>query len=222
MTGQRAPSSSLGDLTWRGYLNHYVFSKGLNTFFEDGNLLGHWVSNSDVVLEGNNKIPVNLKSIPGNCQARKLWPSQPQQNLKKYHIAIWSNYIPQNLPADSGACITPSGNRKYCLRSSAANTMILSDTFEDSCGNFYRGYWLVTFLQNQESMGTLASKGRTFYPKPGSQFKSEYVMGSSYQTSERDFLFLGDLLPGDLGKIRKLKSDALKEGYTMDGKIFKK
>jgi hypothetical protein len=102
----------------------------------------------------------------------------------------------------------------------------MSDTYEDACGNLYRGYWFLNYRvgggpqKSEDNMGTLFSKGRTQYPKPNAIFAGEVVDGNTYAVGIKNFLFLSPLLPGDMKKIREAYGYAAKAGFKKNGKIW--
>lgn len=143
-----------------------------------------------------------------NCVSPKLYPTHADQSLKHYHQFNSTSFNNAKLRHDESACLLPSRYKNgagnyYCQRSDLLYTAVISDTFRDSCGNFYRGYTRVTYLLKDENMGTLFSLGRTMYPKRNSTYPGDVEMGATYETDVADFLFLGPLLAGDEARIKK-------------------
>lgn len=137
-----------------------------------------------------------LKTKPFSCGEKLLKPLSSDQSTKKYHKFVIGTYNHAKLRGDSEACATASPTN-YCLRPDLLQYTIMSDTFADSCGNTYRGFWEVLFLSRNENMGTLSSLGRTFYKKASSQFPGEYETGPTYLVESKEFLFFTELFASD-------------------------
>jgi hypothetical protein len=220
----RQPASS--HTSWKSFLEQKI--NPLPEFFaEDGSYLEQpWKKSSEVAFEGTPPVPSQLTEVPFACNDKKLWPTHPQQYSKEYVYAIQTDFDRLRLPPLMNSCIIPNPTKKYCLRAQTANVMVMSDIFEDSCGNKYRAYWVVTFRtgggpsRSEDNMGTLLSKGRTQYEKPHAQFKGEYVTGYTYPVNPNDFIFLGKIYPGDLAKMKAAQAEALRQGFTLKGKSF--
>ncbi len=219
---QRLPSSPVEEIGWQEYiLKKIVEPMGLEKFFPDSRALGPWQSNDDFVI---NK-PVSPTEIPVRplaCESKNLYPTHPYQSTKEYIHAAFSMYDHRMLSPDSYACLTPNPTRKFCLRGATALLVVMSDTYEDDCGNFYRGYWLLTYLKSDESMGTLFSKGRVLYEKPDAEFPGEYDEAGTYIVKSGDFFLLGDLLPEDRENIRVEEERALRDGFKKSGKLYER
>lgn len=147
----------------------------------------------------------SLSRIELACDKTTLYPTHPQQDLKTYHVVAYGSYDHFRVDAESNVCLTKSlgrnsAGKKTCLRADTVEHAVLSDTYRDACGNLYRGIWKVTFLRQDDNMGTLFSKGRVMYQKTGSEFLDMYVAGT-YAVSAKDFLFLSPLFPGDEARI---------------------
>lgn len=126
------------------------------------------------------------------CADQLLTPLSQDQSTKKYHRYVFGSYDHAKLRGDSEACITSSPTGR-CLRADTAEYAIMSDIYSDSCGNRYRGFWEVSFLTKNESMGTLCSLGRTFYEKTNSEFPGEFEIGPIYKVEASRFLFFTEL-----------------------------
>ena len=128
----------------------------------------------------------------------KLFPAYPQSYLKQYHEVLIGSYDHAKMTAKDDACaIAGNGPVRHCLRPKLIYSYILSDTFNDSCGNLYRGVWRVVFFDSDESMGTLISKGRTLYEDPKAELPGTYVYGPTYACDVSEFIYLGRPFPGD-------------------------
>lgn len=218
----RTPAS-IPYFSWDEYLVKEIISTSLPQYFPDSNFLGKWAKSTAVVVDPKSPKLSDVQELSLKCSKDSfLYPAHPQQYTKEYLHGIYANYLHHKLPVTSAACTMPNPNRRFCLRSTYANLYIMSDLYEDACGNYYRGYWLTAFLKSDESMGTLFSKGRTAYEKPNSQFPGEYVMGDTYKVSVNDFLFLGSLLQGDLIKIQNARRESTKLGFKRQGLLFTK
>lgn len=218
---ERNPSSSPRETSWRQYVDQNVFQKeGLDRFFTDPEYLElPWKPNSDFVMNKPLR-PFQIQEKAFSCRSRKVWPTHPSQGTKDYLYAVYANYQHHKTPPNSSGCLLKNPTGRYCLRSATAVVVVMTDTFEDECGNYYRGYWLVTYLKSDESMGTLFSKGRTAYPKPNSEFANDYIEGGTYYLDPENFLLLGNLQAGDMAKINTERSRALKYGFKRQGKAF--
>lgn len=156
--------------------------------------------------------------IPGSCRNQNLYPTHPQQSTKIYHLYRDGIYELTKLSAESRTCkITsqPSGReKKFCLLADDFEHVVLSDTFQDACGNFYRGVWKVDFLRRDDNMGTLLSKGRTVYTDDHSNFEGQVYVGQTYAVERKDFLFLAPIFGGDRDKLNQLKLEAIRNTHT--------
>ena len=220
-TSDRTPSAAPRQTNWQSYILEEVLTGGLDEVFPDTHLLKGWQPSSEVVFAGTPPRPSQLNEVPLECADKRLWPTHPQQFTKEYLHAVYSNYEHHKVPVNSAACLRANPTRRFCVSATWANMIVMSDTFEDSCGHRYRGYWLVTFLDSEESMGTLLSKGRTVYPKANSQFAGEYEEGQTYVVNEKDFMFLTRLRVGDSAKIEQQRAQALQRRYRLVGREFR-
>lgn len=216
----RGPSSAPRQTDWQSYIREEALPGGFDEVFPDTNLLKNWQPSSEVVFDKKPPMPSQLNEVPLECRDKRLWPTHPQQYTKEYLHAVYANYDTHKLPINSSACRRPNPTRRYCLQSTWANMIVMSDTFEDACGHRYRGYWLVAFLDSDESMGTLLSKGRTVYPKANAQFSGDYEEGQTYPVPQTDFLLLTPLRAGDSVNIKKYKDMALAGRYRLNGREF--
>ncbi len=217
----RTPASnSYG--SWEEYIQREVLStRNLDAWYPDSQFLKiPWRKSNDVAYDSNPREPsaLNIKSL--RCGDRTLWPTHPQQTTKNYLYGIFASYDHTKLPPTSDACNRPAPNGRFCLTATLAYLFVMSDTYQDSCGNYYRGYWMVNFLKKYDNMGTLLSKGRTVYQTPGSQFRGDYQTAQTYGVEAADFLFLTELDSGDMAKIRRDSEAALRGGFTKRGLAF--
>ncbi|MES2528157.1 MAG: hypothetical protein V4598_13780 [Bdellovibrionota bacterium] len=218
----RVPSSTPYQRTWHEYVFHnFIDKNGLEKYFPDPEYLKEWQENSDFVL--NNPIqPFRIQEKAFSCKVRKVYPTHPSQSTKEYLYAVYNMYDHGKIPPSSYACLRKNPTGRFCVRAASAIMAVMSDTYEDECGNFYRGYWLVTYLKSDESMGTLFAKGRSAYEKPNAQFRGEFVEDGTHFLAPKEFMLFGDLVPGDVAKIRAEKARALRSGFRMNGKLFVK
>lgn len=207
---------------WTKYLSTNFFNDEDNrSEFPSFELLSIWRTNHDVIISEDVLVPNRIQKLLINCPSQELFSLHPYQDTKEYLYAVWAGYDHSKLSPKSYACVKTDLRNKHCLRATSANVMVVSDTFADACGNSYRGYWALTFLQIDENMGTLVSKGRTFYPSSTGTF-GEIEFGDTYPTSGEEFLFLGPLLESDSHKIPLLQKRAFKDGYTLQNNLFLK
>lgn len=222
---ERAPSS-IPFPSWKSYLDHKYGSLS-SLFASDGKFLeAPWKQSHEITFEKRPPAPSQLPEVALSCGDKKLWPTHPQQTTKEYLFAVVASFDRIRLPGTMSSCITPNFNKKHCLRSQDANVIVMSDTYHDSCGNLYRGYWVVSYRtgggpnKSEDNMGTLLSKGRTQYEKAKAQFAGEYEPGYTYPVEAQNFLFLSQLLPGDQRLIRLNREQALKFGFKLKGRSF--
>lgn len=182
------------------------------TVFPDPQFLKEWNLNRDYIFD-ESVAPSDIRKIQLQCPIDRLWPTHPGQTAKEYHHALWAHYDHGKLPVDSYACNVMNPTRKFCLQSTYANAVFLSDLFEDECGNYYRAIQLDTFLKKDESMGTLVSKGRTVYPRPHSPYENDFETGDTYPVKVTDFLFLSPVSPVERTLISAEQASARKEGF---------
>ena len=177
-----------------------------------------------------NRVPlVNEKFSPLKLICGKnLYPTQPQQILKVYHVDQWAQYQESKLEAKSETCVLGSKysnaqGRFACLRADVALRIVLSDTYQDACGNLYRGFVEKVFLRSQDNMGTLFSPGRTLYENLQTKIPGDTTVGSTYAVAIDEFSFLSALFPGDLEKIELLKNQASQtHQYNSESHLFNK
>jgi hypothetical protein len=216
---QRDPAASL---TWRQYVQQEVIHpKGLASLFTDVKFLGPFRIDSDIVMAHKPPGPQELGRTELRCHNETLYPTHPQENTKEYMYGDSATYDYSHLPATSSACVTPNLSKKFCLRGTSAHLVVISDLYQDTCGNTYRGYWLVSYLKSDESMGTLLSKGRTIYQKPNAEFAGEFITGDTYKVQSKDFLFLGTPWKNDRLLIKKAQDEAIRQGYKLNQRLFK-
>lgn len=222
---ERAPSS-IPHHSWRSFLNQ-KFGSLENLFDGDGKYIDKpWKQSSEIGFERRPPQPSQLQEVQVNCRSKELWPTHPQQFIKEYLYAVQADFDRTRLPPTFSSCITPNPTKRFCLRAQTANVLVMSDTYQDNCGNYYRAYWHVAYRtgggprHSEDHMGTMLSRGRTQYERPNARFKGEYDTGYTYPVKADDFLFLSKLLPSDQGNIRKFRAQAIKQGFTMKGKSF--
>lgn len=181
-------------------------------------------------MNGYTTSNVNLQALPKvqiNCEQDQvnLYPTHPQQESKEYHLFDWGQYNHFKLHGESEACAMSSRfkskNGQYaCLRPDVIFNVVMSDIYRDKCGNFYRGFKHLVFLKKNENMGTLLSVGRTIYPNPKSNFPGDTYVGPTYPVLVQEFVFLSNVLPGDLEKTAALKAKALARTHSFDEKTL--
>jgi hypothetical protein len=191
------------------------------TAFPDSHLLKGWSESSDIVIT-RTETPETIRKVSINCPSRNLSPTHPQQYTKEYHYAVWSHYDHGRLKPDSAACERPNPTNRFCVKATYANAVFMSDLYNDDCGNTYRGYWLVSYLQSDESMGTLFAKGRTVYPKPDSEWEGEMITGDTYVTQESEYLLFSAINKTEAEQINMSQRNAIKEGYVRSGLLWKR
>ncbi len=218
----RLPSSTPYQRTWHEYvMNNFIEKHGIEKYFPDPEYMKRWQENREFVI--NTALPpFRITEKPFSCKVRKVYPTHPSQYTKDYLYAVYANYDHGKIPPNSSACMRKNPTGRFCVRTTSAYMVVMSDTYEDECGNYYRGYWLITYLKSDESMGTLFAKGRAAYEKPDAQFANEYVEDGTHFLAPREFLLFSELLPGDAKKIREEKARALRSGFRMKGKLFVK
>ncbi len=223
---QRDPSSVVTQFSaWGPYLRH-EFGNIADLFTDPTFLQMPWKISSEIAADGKELPPNKVQEVGVACADKNLYPTHPFQDTKEYIFSVAANYDYTKLPGTSEACITSTTSKKFCLRAQTANVVIVSDTYEDSCGNMYRGYWVKHYrsggnkYQTEDNMGTLVAKGRTIYEKTNSEFAGEVYSGYTYPTPVSEFAFLGKLLPRDALKIQTSLQNSVRMGYVRQGKIF--
>lgn len=157
----------------------------------------------------------DLNSYPKlrvSCDDQNLYPTHPQQILKEYHRYSSNQYNNTKLKGGDGPCLmaanTSGPKGPSCLRADLAYDVIISDTYQDACGNYYRGFRQTAFLGKEESMGTLFSAGRTVFQRPGSTIENDMTYGHTYPVAASEMLMVGPLLPGDAEAIERARKEA--------------
>lgn len=140
--------------------------------------------------------PANLEVRELHCHSSVLWPVHPLQTTKDYVYAVTASYKTETL--------------------SPAHAIVMSDFFQDECGEVYKAYWVVAFLANEETMTTLVSKGRSIQRRPGGH-PGEFVAGSTSNVSLNEFMFLTTLEEQDRHKIDHSQKRAYQDGFILNG-----
>ena len=172
--------------SWRGYVESHMGPLA-KQFPESQYIINNWSTYTEFSVDGGQFPLRNVTKVQLNCADKKLYPTHPQQFTKEYIMGLTADYKRTEMPGTATSCITPNFNKKYCLLSQRAVVAIMSDIYEDSCGNLYRGYWFLSYRvgggpsKSEDSMGTLFAKGRTQYEKPHSEFPGkEFIDGNTY------------------------------------------
>ncbi len=193
-------------------------------------------------------VPLNgLRGKPFQCsQDSNLYPTHPSQDKKMYHVYDRAQYSARELDARQEECALSrirndhtgrrtmsegaierliaraeeTGRRIPCLQGHYIHRVVLSDTYIDACGNYYRGVKRLSFREADENMGTLFSPGRTNYRVSGSQLNERYD-GHTYAVPHTDFRALAELLDGDMEAITRGRERA-RRTHVLDaaGRIF--
>lgn len=155
----------------------------------------------------NETIPeqsVNIK-----CQDRSLIPTHPEMSLKKYHKNWLGSYNHFLLSAQDSACQVGGAYRNSkgifpCFMGRQIRYFVLSDTFKDKCGNFYRGYFEILFFKDQESEATLYSPGRSVVKKEKRGAFPEYIPGAPIEVKEDSFFLFQEATASEIEEIRNI------------------
>lgn len=170
-----------------------------------------WRDDSDYKYSLTSFTPSYKNDLSSKLCGSRFYPAHPMASTKLYHFAKYKRYIAQKIPASSYSCRTRSnGSRKYCLAAGSLKFAILSDTFFDSCGRYFRGFWPVAYNSDHESLGTLLAKGRTVRPKPNSVFSNDYIPSNTYEVQRSNFIYMSPLFKGDAAKINEAVRSASK------------
>ncbi len=158
-----------------------------------------------------------LRPAEIHCSSTQLTPSSPDMSAKEYFNAMYGVYDHRKLNPESGLCLIRSKSKKpFCLKADGLYYVVVSDLYQDKCGNYYRGYTEVMFQKSYETMGTLFSPGRTMYQNPKSEFQGDMIVGHTYPVEAGDFYFLRAASPEEIAKIRDAKAFAQKRGHIFD------
>ena len=167
-------------------------------------------------VDGYQSTPIDvmtLPSVPVSCADQNLYPTHPQQTTKLYHQFLAARYSEQKLTANDTVCKIGSKYKNTsgmypCLAADYGEYAVISDTYQDACGHYYRGVWDVFFLKRDDNMGMLFAKGRTLYQKPHSDYPNDMYVAQTYPVDVKDFLIVTSLFPGDREEIEKQRQDA--------------
>lgn len=163
-----------------------------------------------------------LQKVTVDCpKGTALYPTHPQQDTKLYHVFNVGKYNQAKLNGDSEVCALSSKFKNSrgtltCLAPDLIYEVVISDTYEDACGNLYRGFWKREFKKSEESMGTLFSLGRTLYERPGALFKNDFYVDSTYSLDAKDFLFLTPAFKEDSVLVSQARARILGVTHTYD------
>jgi len=225
--GARVPASDIPFTSWKAYLEHEKGS--LADLFPDSKYLEQrWVKYEEFDVDGRQFPPQNIDVLPLTCKDKNLYPTHPQQFTKEYIYSVVAKYDNTRLPGKTSSCELATRNAQaYCIRAMRAVVAVMSDTYQDGCGNFYRGYWLKSYRvavdrkKSEDNMGTLFALGRAQYPKPNAAFAGEFIDGDTYPVNVKEFLFLAKLLPNDMKRIRDAQNFAARAGFRKAGNIWR-
>lgn len=173
-----------------------------------------WSEDTSMISEPR---PADVQRVSIGCADKTLVPTHPQSSLKTYHRYARGDYDAAKLLGDSELCRVKGNGRNTwgqvpCLAPDAFQYVMLSDTYVDHCGNYYRGFWEELFVLSQETMGTLLSKGRTVYEVPNAEFHGEVYDAGTYELDADTFVFFSKLFPGDADRIETAKNQVQSAG----------
>lgn len=164
--------------------------------------------------------PGGSRKIPPVCARPGIFPTHPQMSLKHYHLVLTGTYDHFRLSGGDAACAMggkkPNGKGVVpCLRPDTLVYVLLSDSYQDFCGNQFRGVKEISFFRRHEKMSTLFSPGRTVERKPDSPFE-EYILAPTQMASAEEFDFFLELFPEDGQKIGRERERAIKAGLIFN------
>lgn len=186
--------------------------------------MGSWQKDSAYSTSLKRFPPIAKYNIGDKICGNTFYPAHPMANTKEYHEALYKRFDTRKLPANSIQCRVQSRGRKpYCIAAGSLKFVIISDTFFDICGNYFRGFWPVTYNTDHESLGTLLAKGRTVEPKLNSPFANDFTPSNTYSVRRNEFLYLSPLFKGDKKKIKEaVHSSAKYYKLIKRNRIFEK
>ncbi len=168
--------------------------------------------------------PTKLNAKTIDCEDKNLYPTDPLMTKKEYHLGYSGKFNFNLLQKDQPGCmiggLTLIKGVYPCFSSDTLRHVIISDTYQDRCGNFYRGFSQVVYLKKEENMGTLFSRGRTMYPNPKSEIPNDFVFGETYSVQASDLFLVAALFEKDLPKIRKDREFALQGEFVFNGQTL--
>ena len=173
--------------------------------------------------------PEDAERVALACADKHLYPTHPSSDRKRYHRAAVGTFDHFKVDGDSSVCKIkgngkdPRTGLRRCAAADDLQYIVLSDTFEDACGNMYRGFWAVSFFTMDENMGTLMSLGRAVYQNPHSDFQGDMYDAQTYRVDEGQLLVLSPLFDGDAEAIargRKAVIDAKTHRYDATTHIW--
>lgn len=184
--------------------------------------------------EHSQRINIQLEELPAPISFRcansnLLYPTHPLQQGKEYHQRQQSRYAPENLDGRDIACgqsrVRQSQmplraiannierhNARYgadtplvCNAGARVQRAVLSYTYIDECGNYYRGVWTARFV-GPEPDSALWARG---IEMPGGRLRPTIALPYT------DFDLLMPLFPGDLDAIGGYRTAALRRDFTL-------
>lgn len=200
-----------------------------------------WINHPKYQLSSENID--QLEKIAITCSVQILYPTHPTMDLKEYHVYLSGRYDHFKLAGNfdnarevgkDEACFLSAprhskrgtDGRLNCLDAHTIEFVILSDTYQDQCGNYYRGYSKQLIFPRDHRMQDLWSPGRWTYLDPNSEFNREgssvkdVLPGHTYEVQATDFIFLTPLFPTDAKKVGSARANALKYTHTYNPKTF--
>jgi len=205
-------SQARSPFSWQEYLEEEVFSedffeKSYNDYYAAEQ--NKWTKDYALSHSLNKTTPEDFDYKSQKSCSKELFPAHPYSATKSYHYAVWKRFDHKILPGNSYSCLTKTYQKNpKCLRSGELHLVVLSDTYVDKCGNYFRGFFSVAYNSDDENMGTLLSKGRTVRQIPGSPFRGDYEAADTYAVSSKDFFFLAPLFKKDEQRIKTYQKKA--------------
>jgi hypothetical protein len=158
-----------------------------------------------------------LKMAKLQCDSTELTPTNVGMEFKTYYNAKRGIYKDHHVSPEGSLCLIRSrGKKVFCLKSDVLLYVVISDLYQDKCGNYYRGYKEILFQKSHENMGTLFSPGRTMYQNPKSEFEGDMMYGDTYPVNWEDFLFLTEATEEEKQKLPLSKQRSIAEGFVFD------
>ena len=178
-----------------------------------------WRSDSQTTSSSIDPTKLAPKTIA--CEDKNLYPTHPMMDRKLYHLGYTGQYDYWRLQRDEPGCLVGGMSKVKgvfpCLSSDRLQHVIISDTYQDRCGNYYRGFSQQVYLKKEENMATLFSRGRTMYLNHQSPFANDYLIGETYSVDSKSLMLVSDLFEGDLSAIRSGREAALKSDFVFNG-----
>ena len=137
---------------WLDYFKQFTSLSDAYTDYHQG--VKNWKKNSNYGSSLTTVTPNNNSRFANSLCGNTFYPAHPLATTKEYHEALYKRLDLSKMTGEDHYCQIPGYKKRRCARALNFHFVIISDTFYDRCGNYFRGYWSRAYHGADESMGT--------------------------------------------------------------------